>query len=174
MVSIFNIDYEPPLQIKRNRLTGPSSVEREFRPCIRIINNNIEKKSRVESLKPIKPDHEIKKPRPEKLHYFKYREDYVEQVRIKQKAVDNNERIKEEMRLMTKIGFTDKRLPSNFSLIKMQRNEDKKYMLTSAYWHKKENDRLNALREESEQIGRDKDYVKTLSEWDNKYLPKIK
>jgi hypothetical protein len=78
------------------------------------------------------------------------------------------------MRLMTKIGFTDKRSLSNASLLKMQRNEDKKYMLTSAYWQKKETDRMNALKEESEQIGKDKDYVKTLSEWDNKYLPKIK
>jgi hypothetical protein len=78
------------------------------------------------------------------------------------------------MRLMTKIGFTEKRSLSNFSLLKMQRNEDKKYMLTSAYWQKKENERMNALREESEQIGKDKDYVKTLNEWDNKYLPKIK
>lgn len=108
------------------------------------------------------------------MHYFKYRDDYINQVRHKEKVTDNNERVKEEIRLITKIGFVEKHTMPNFSLLKMQRNEDKKFMQTSAYWQKKENERMNALREESEQIGRDKDYVKTLNEWDHKYLPKIK
>jgi hypothetical protein len=174
MVIIINIDYEPPLQVRRNRLTGPISVEKEFKPCIRIIHPPVENKSRVESLKAIKPDNELKKPRPEKLHYFQYKQECIEQIKNKEKEVNNNGRVKEEMRLMTKIGFTEKRSMSNLSLLKSHKNDDKKYMLTSAYWQKKENDRLNALREESDQIGRDKVYVKTLNEWDNKYLPKIK
>jgi hypothetical protein len=174
MVNFNKLDNEPPIEPRRNRTKGPLSSEMIFKPCIKMVNYESDRKSKNESLRIIVQDHEMKKPRPEKLHYFKYKEEYIADVKKKEVELDHNEKIKEEMRLMNKIGFTDKRILPNASLLNMASKKEKKSIEeTSAYWKKKEMDRINAIRDENEQISRDRDYVKTLNNWDGKFLPKI-
>lgn len=43
-----------------------------------------------------------------------------------------------------------------------------------AVWQKNQQEKIDSIKKEQESLKKDVDYVKTLSNWENKFLPKIK
>lgn len=112
------LENEPyPMPKRRQYSQGPSK-ELEFKPCLRIYKNYNESKvkSFKEGIKVIKPAFTEGKGRPEKKHYFDYREEYVKEVQSKVQEYSSKQVLNEEFRSLSKIGFSKKaleNLPNN-------------------------------------------------------------
>jgi hypothetical protein len=61
-----------------------------------------------ESLKVIRPAIVESKPRPEKRHYFQYKEEYIKRMQNKEKHFDNKHQLNEEFKVLSKMGFTQR------------------------------------------------------------------
>jgi hypothetical protein len=112
-----NIENEPPLVPKFRNLSQGPSKEYEFKPCIKMVNKP-ESDSRAirEGIKVIRPIYGEGKDRPEKRHHFIYREEYIEQIKEKEKQQTAKALVNDEFRVLNKIGFSKKaleNLPNN-------------------------------------------------------------
>ena len=97
---------------KKRLLSKGPSKEKEFIPCIRIIrreNDPNEKESRV---KMVKPSFTQGKGRPEKVHYFQYREEHVKALQEIEKESNGKQILSEEFKVLNRIGFSKKTLDS--------------------------------------------------------------
>jgi hypothetical protein len=136
-------------------------------------------KERTEGLGIVHTNFTEHKGRPEKLHYFQYRDEHVRILKEKQKKLDDKTFIKDEMKLMTKIGFADSNnrssnIPNN-TLMRMNitATDNKAFSSNSMYWKSKEKEKEMKIKQENDQLNRDTEYVKTLTKWETKNLPKI-
>lgn len=66
------------------------------------------KKEKPESIRIIRPAISEGKPRPEKKHYFQYKQEYIKQMQNKEKIYDNKHHVNEEFKVLNKIGFAQK------------------------------------------------------------------
>lgn len=96
---------------RRNLSQGPSK-EYQFKPCIKIVKPESDSKNKNESIKVIKPVHTEMKQRPERKHYFEYREQQIEQLQNREKDSNNKMQLNEEFRVLGKVGFSKKALES--------------------------------------------------------------
>ena len=97
---------------KKRLLSKGPSKEKEFIPCIRIIrreNDANEKESRIRIFKPV---YSQGKGRPEKVHYFQYREEHVKALQEIEKESNGKQMLSEEFKVLNKIGFSKKTLDS--------------------------------------------------------------
>jgi hypothetical protein len=102
---------------RRQYSQGPSK-ELEFKPCLRVYKNSNESKDKTlkEGIKVIKPAYTEGKGRPEKKHYFGYKEEYVKEIQSKVQEYNNKQTLNDEFRALSKIGFSKKaldNLPNN-------------------------------------------------------------
>ena len=61
-----------------------------------------------ESLKVIRPAILERKARPEKRHYFQYKDEYIRSMQNKEKHFDNKQQLNEEFKVLSKMGFTQR------------------------------------------------------------------
>ena len=94
------------------------SKEYEFRPCMRQFEDRGESKNETvkEGIKVICPSFTEGKGRPEKKHYFEYRQQHVKEMQSKIHDFNNKQTLNDEFRALSKIGFSQKaldNLPNN-------------------------------------------------------------
>jgi hypothetical protein len=148
-----------------------------FKPCIKMVEYNPSRRFKVESIGIVDMKNTIHKQRPEKTHYFEYRDEHIRLLMDKEKKKDNKEFVKEEMRLMDRIGMAKGMNCSevaNHSLMKMSIPEARN---TSLLWKSKEKEKEMKIKLEKDNFKRDEDYVKTLGQWERRtlsQLPKLK
>ena len=92
-----------------------------FRPCCKMVNENFNRKERIESIKPVKQEIIIHKERPERKHQFGYLENRDFEIKSKLNS-GTEENIKQEFKNMIKIGFSKQKYTNDF-LRKIQKAE---------------------------------------------------
>ena len=107
------IDNEPPLISKKKVTIQKPSPEIEFRPSLKMVKQEIDKKHKMESIRIIRPTpKEENVVRPKKETYFKYQQDQVKELMKRDDSGDNNLIIKNELRHISKVGLTRKLMES--------------------------------------------------------------
>jgi hypothetical protein len=138
---------------------------------------NPSRRDKVEGLGIVNLTHSIHKGRPEKLHYFQYRDEHIRTLLNRERNKDDKAFIKEEMKLMSKIGMAKTvrgHEMSNSSLMRMTIPEA---MNTSLLWKAQEKEKRTKIKLEKDNFKRDEDYVKTLDNWERRTLstlPRLK
>lgn len=107
-IFIYNLENEPPIPPKRRLISQPQRKEYKFRPCLKIVLPEASQTHRNESLKILKPVITENKGRPEKLHYFKYKDEYINDIKEKEASKDNKMVVNDEMKFLSKIGYGKK------------------------------------------------------------------
>ncbi len=130
----------------------------------------------------------------QKRHYFQYKEDNMKAILNKEKQKDEKQIVNEELKFLSRYGFTKKALDSipNNTLMnldvgktgfstslrlithKTAKTEPFSKSHVDSMWQKNQQDKINSIKAEHENIRRDVDYVRTLSNWDKNFLPKLK
>ncbi len=127
----------------------------------------------------VNPTYSQNKERPEKMHYFEYRENLIKESNEREKKLNEKKALDEEFKLLNTIGITKKADMTNFTLLNNYSNKNNNLRYSSDvngskmdnYWLKKETQ--IGLRKEIENSLKDSDYVKHLENWDKKNLSKI-
>lgn len=104
---LYCLDNEPPLVPKKKVMIPKPSPEYEFKPCIKMVIQEIEKNHKIEGIKIIKPtpkNEEIV--RPKRTDYFKYQQDHIRELMKKNDDGDNKSIIKNELKHLSKVGYT--------------------------------------------------------------------
>jgi hypothetical protein len=138
-----------------------------------MVEYNPRQKVKVESIGIVNMNHTIHKGRAEKLHYFQYRDQHMKMLKEKEKKKDDKTFVKDEMRLLTKIGFVKDKTSEipNSTLYRLNTSQG------SLLWKAAEKEKEVKIKFEKDNLKRDEDYVKTLNNWERKTLttlPKIK
>lgn len=72
---------------------------------------------RKESIKIINPTYTQNKERPEKLHYFRYREEHIKELNEREKKFSEKKILDEEFKLLNNLGIKPKTDMSNYALL---------------------------------------------------------
>lgn len=89
------------------------SAEVEFRPTLKMVKQEIDKKKKIEGIRIIRPTpKEENIVRPKKENYFKYQQDQVKELMNRNNSEDNNLIITNELRHISKVGLTRKLMDS--------------------------------------------------------------
>ncbi len=100
-------DNEPPLVSKKKVFIPKPSEEMVFRPCVKMVKQETDKHKKAEGIRIIKPTPKADNiVRPKKTEYFKYKQDHIKELMNKNEEGDNKLIIKNELRQLSKVGFT--------------------------------------------------------------------
>lgn len=156
-----------------------------------------DKKDKHVGIRPVKIDFTQRKERPEKRHYFKFKEEHNKALKEKCERLNSKSIISEEFKVLSRVGFSRKTIENigNNALLgvtitkdlfnnttspnrkrNMSLNSTHRGMSTKSQslWKKIEQDKLENIKREQESIKKDMDYVRTLPKWENAFLPKLK
>ncbi len=67
-----------------------------------------DRREKAESIRIIRPAIAEGKGRPEKKHHFKYKNDYIKEMQMKEKKFDNKQHLNQEFKILNKMGFSQK------------------------------------------------------------------
>ena len=179
---IFN-ENEPPLPPKRKLLGPGPSPEYVFRPHSKRVENIHQNIKRPEGLKYIPFPTPESIPRPEKRHYFPYRAQREKDEMEINKKMNNEYFVHNEFKVINERGFGDRPYDnvSNRKLMGMNFVRDQfgtiRFDDTDDPYRTKNQIKMDLEKERRgvrDNLKKDINYVKGLSDWDKKNFPKVK
>lgn len=165
---IFN--EKEPLVPPRRKLLGPGpSEEYVFRPSIKKVLNQTDRKDKPQGIKVVTPIITINKWDPEKRHKFGYMEEKAKEMKEHERKMTMSHYVRNEMKLLEEEGgFVKKRFNmTNRDLFgtKFNRVGHKIEMVTE--------DLYNDKHQRAKEHKRDMEYVNNLNTWENRTLSKF-
>lgn len=166
---IFN--EKEPLLPPRRKLLGPGpSSEYQFRPCLKMVNSNFERKDKPQGIRPIQQQITINKWDPEKRHHFQYLEEKAKMEKEKERKLTLSNYVSNEMRLMEHVGFKGRQNLESLTNRQLMgltfKKAGNKITLEAEDQFFNNNQRIKDRK-------RDIEYVNNLNTWENKTLTKF-